>query len=843
MASAKMQNQAMGVFCNRIIGLCDTHWDLNALWQFRKDAQDALKFFNVSDHVELRSILDILNTCIANTELPDADKRKLLLLLSQEMQTHGVASKEESEHNTHNTHHISISTRIETPPKAFWRQWAELMPATSSNGSSTITESCTPEMMNMNVNSDSTALSTDGNLNNENNALHLRIYHLTEYNKLSLELDQLIEKQGMDLELLDSLEELIELLQALPANLILIDPVFFDQAEAINEALSVYRTKTTKKIAVVQITDAPANTTNANPFFDACINAKIGAGAIVAQIDQLLRFGKANQFRVLIVEDDRSQAMFAEGILRNAEITTKVLLDSEHLKQTIEEFIPDLILMDLHMPNVSGIELTEQIRKLDHFHNTPIVFLSGEMDEEKQVDALEAGGDDFLIKPIRPRRLIAAVQNRIKRHRAALNGTNQDTNHVSTGLINRSDFLEQLKLDILNTQKALMFIDINGYGLLKGKFGLTALENLLKEFSAFLVETCSPSPVARFGDGTFVLIYEGDCSESVLAAYAHKLRMRLMVKKFLVLGQTVELRLHIGICQFESANGNIDLLINVAEQTTRKSINKNTGIEIYKPQSRKELEKEVRLIGLLHEADKNNCLSHIYQPIVAVAGSEEKQFQTLLRLKDLNGEVITAAEFIPIAEKSNLIVALDRWSISKAIQTITEHENNKEEIKLFVNQSNLTLLYSEQLIWLKNLLKASQIPENSLVIEINHDDALMNQQSIQEFCKALIYDRVQFCLSRYNPRGDEPNLLEALPISYIKLARKLTSELANQNIKDEVKALVDKAHLLGLEVIGHSVEDAQTAATLWMNGIDYIQGNLVQSANNHLDFGFDQSVL
>lgn len=316
-----------------------------------------------------------------------------------------------------------------------------------------------------------------------------------------------------------------------------------------------------------------------------------------------------------------------------------------------------------------------------------------------------------------------------------------------------------------------------------------------------------------------------------------------MVQKFEVLAQTVELRLHIGICHFESANGNSDQLINVAEQTARKAINKNSGIEIFKPQSRKELEREERLITLLHDADKNNCLSHVYQPIVAVAGSEEKQFQTLLRMQDLNGDIIPAAEFIPIAEKTNLIVALDRWSINKAIQTITEHENNKEEIKLFVNQSNFTLLYSEQLTWLKNLLKASQIPENSLVIEINHDDALLNQQSIQEFCKALIYDRVQFCLSRYNPRNDEPKLLENLPISYVKLAHKLTLELANQSIKEEVKILVDKAHRLGLEVIGHSVEDAQTAATLWMNGIDYIQGNLVQSVNNHLEFGFDQSVL
>ena len=239
-----------------------------------------------------------------------------------------------------------------------------------------------------------------------NGAAHLRIYHLSNYNKLSVELDQLIEKEGMDLELLNSLEELVELLQALPANLVLIDSSFYEQKDAINVAVTNYRKQNSTEIAIVQIIDGQMTPDASNKFFDACVEASTGASAIVKQVNQLLRFGKADQFRVLIVEDDRSQAMFAEGILRNAEITTKVLLDSEHLLESIEEFMPDLILMDLHMPNASGIELTELIRNTDNFQNTPIVFLSGEIDEDKQLDALEAGGDDFLIKPIRPRRLI-----------------------------------------------------------------------------------------------------------------------------------------------------------------------------------------------------------------------------------------------------------------------------------------------------------------------------------------------------------------------------------------------------------------------------------------------------
>ena len=62
-------------------------------------------------------------------------------------------------------------------------------------------------------------------------------------------------------------------------------------------------------------------------------------------------------------------------------------------------------------------------------------------------------------------------------------------------------------------------------------------------------------------------------------------------------------------------------------------------------------------------------------------------------------------------------------------------------------------------------------------------------------------------------------------------------------MRDELRGAIDRAHRLGLQVIGPQVEDAQGAATLWMSGIDFIQGNLVQQALGELDFDFQHSVL
>lgn len=851
---ASRQNQVLGGLGQRIAGLCATHWDINAIWLLRDDLLAALAFLGDgatgADRRRIDGIMDILNQCIAQSRLPDAGQNEHLHLISDDMHQPAPAQampaavpiQQSEDENT-------PSARLETPPKAYWRQWSEdAPPAVTVKPKTAITpadQAAAPTGMSpMNEPTASQNAPESSPAAAEPNARHLRIYHLSDYNTLSIELDQMLEKQGYDVELLSSDAELKELLHALPADLILVDSGYESHAAAINAIIAENKKTGGRKLLAVQVSALSGEQTD--PAIDAVINPADGAAAITAKIDLLLQFGKSEQFRVLIVEDDRSQAMFAEGILRTADIGTKVLLSSENLLPTIDAFKPDLILMDLHLPNASGIELTELIRSSEQFQNTPIVFLSGEADEDIQMDALEAGGDDFLTKPIRPRRLIAAVQNRIKRHRALRTDASGAPLSApaagGNGLLHRADMLDLLRKEIGSPDRALLFIEMNGFNLLKDRLGLTVLEDLLKQFSALLVEACAPNPVARFGDGSFVTVYQGDCGDEALKAYAAKIRERLMARKFDALGKIIEARVQVGVCHFGHGQ-DTDQLINTAERSARSARSAPSGVSLFKPQSSAEAQREERIIELLSETGEDSRLAHVYQPIVAVAGSGEKQFQTLLRLLDDDGKLLPAAEFIPIAEKCNLVIALDRWSVAKAAAVIAQRNRVGDELKLFVSQSNLTLLEPGQTAWLKNLLKAEAIPENSLIIEINHDDALLNHQSIHDFCQALVYDGILFCLSRYNPRNDESNLLESLPISYVKLAPKFTADLGSQQVRDQVKMLVDRAHRRGVEVIGHSVEDAQTAATLWMSGIDFIQGNLVQSANDHLEFGFDQSVL
>ena len=82
-----------------------------------------------------------------------------------------------------------------------------------------------------------------------------------------------------------------------------------------------------------------------------------------------------------------------------------------------------------------------------------------------------------------------------------------------------------------------------------------------------------------------------------------------------------------------------------------------------------------------------------------------------------------------------------------------------------------------------------------------------------------------------------------MPLGFMRLAARYSSRLGEGAVRDEMRAAIERAHRLGLQVIGQQVEDPQAAATLWISGVDYIQGNLVQHAAGGLDFDFQNSVL
>ncbi|MBB5865168.1 EAL domain-containing response regulator [Xanthomonas sp. 3058] len=545
-------------------------------------------------------------------------------------------------------------------------------------------------------------------------------------------------------------------------------------------------------------------------------------------------------YRVLIVEDDRSQALFAQSVLHGAGMHAQVEMTAASVPQAIQDYHPDLILMDLHMPELDGIRLTTLIRQQPGQQLLPIVFLTGDPDPERQFEVLDSGADDFLTKPIRPRHLIAAVSNRIRRARQqALQQAGEPVSvrsNPETGLPTRSHVMELLADALKHTQSGgLFFIEIASALGLRERYGYAAYERLMSQAGHRLASAAHPYPLARLNDNSFLLLAV-DMPETGLEQHALEIRQRLSANAFPVREEeSVHVRCAIGLAPLSLGFDDTGSALEAVERTALQARLRSDGVQVYLAPSQAEQREQLRLV--------EGQLELAYQPIVAVAGGDTAQYQVLLRLRQSDGTLLSAGQVIPAAEAAGRIADLDQQVMDHALGLLHLYQHASPPLRLFVSQSPRTLARDAFADWLLQALAERGVAGQSLIVDLRLDDALIHAVTVQQFCAKLMPAGVQFCLSQFEP-GDEANaLLSQLPLSFVRMANRFADAHGNADIRDQLRSAINVAHQRGLLIIGQRIEDPQAAAAMWMSGVDFIQGNLVQTVGKELDFDFTNAVL
>lgn len=554
----------------------------------------------------------------------------------------------------------------------------------------------------------------------------------------------------------------------------------------------------------------------------------------------------SNPYRVLIVEDDRSQAMFAEAILRGAGMQAEVVAIPERMMEALERFVPDLVLMDLHMPGTSGTTLTTQIREHTQFSHTPVVFLTGDQDPERELEVLDKGGDDFILKPVRPRHLIAAVQNRIRRARA-LNDSLQNSGtldrHPVTGLHTRQALMQALSTQLSHRSPGgALLLELGNPSALRNRYGYAALDGLFNAAGTHLCSLLEPNAIAaRLSDNAFLVVVR-DVGRGALESFARRLRDGIGYHDFQVDGEPMRLRCTIGYASFEHVFTDTGAVLAATEDATREAHALPAGVAGYVPP---EIAASDSLIDELRAAlaPGGEGLYLAFQPVVAVAGGDEAQFQVLVRMHGADGSVRKAGDFLAAAQAAGLLAQLDRWVMERALALLQQRRAESRPVRLFVSQTPRSLGQDGFASWLQQTLERAGVDGPSLVIDIRQEDAVVHTVLLQQFCEQLVPAGVQFCLSQFRSTEDGNQLLQMLPLGYLRLSSEFAQQPLPQTMQDEMRTSIERAHRLGLQVIGQAVEDPQAAAALWVAGIDFIQGNLVQRPEQALDFDFQSAAL
>jgi diguanylate cyclase (GGDEF)-like protein len=176
----------------------------------------------------------------------------------------------------------------------------------------------------------------------------------------------------------------------------------------------------------------------------------------------------------------------------------------------LDEFSPEIIILDMYMPGCTGMEIARVIRQQDRFHSVPIIYLSGEEDVNKQLHAMSLGGDDFLTKPIEPKHLIATLHNRGRRARSMLALMIRDS---LTGLFNHTHTLHLLDQEISRAaQKAqplsFAMIDLDNFKKVNDTYGHPIGDRVLRSLSMFLKQRLRKTDhIGRYGGEEFAIIF------------------------------------------------------------------------------------------------------------------------------------------------------------------------------------------------------------------------------------------------------------------------------------------------------------------------------------------------
>ena len=547
-------------------------------------------------------------------------------------------------------------------------------------------------------------------------------------------------------------------------------------------------------------------------------------------------------YRVLIVEDDRSQALFAQSVLQGAGMQAEVQ-EPAGVIEAINRFHPDLILMDLHMPGLDGIHLTALIREQPGLQLLPIVFLTGDPDPERQFEALEGGADDFLSKPVRPRHLIAAVSNRIQRLRAqsreaaaAAAPAGAPRNNPETGLATRGWLLQQIDQALAAGEEGgLFFVEVAGALSLREHYGYASFERLMAEAGRRLAQIVAPAPLARLNDNSFLALSRG-ADKDGLAPTAAGIRTRLAMENFMIRDEErVQLRSAVGYAALSQGFTDAGSALEAIERSALQARLSSDGVAAYVPPSDHEEQERLALL--------EGQIELAYQPIVSVAGSDLAQYQVLMRLRQPDGTVLSAGQVIPAAEASGRIADLDQQVMEHALNLVAQRAEQGAPLRLFVSQSPRTLAREAFADWILQAISERNIDGSAVVIDIRLADALIHAVTLAEFCRRLMPVGVQFCLGQFEPGDEADALLTQMPLGYVRMAGRFAAAHQDNALRDQLRAVIEMAHRQNLQVIGQQIEDPQAAAAMWVAGIDFVQGNLVSSVGSDLDFDFQNAVL
>lgn len=553
---------------------------------------------------------------------------------------------------------------------------------------------------------------------------------------------------------------------------------------------------------------------------------------------------------ILLVDDEPSILNTLSRLIKKNGYHVLTATSGEEAIQLLNNEKAQIIISDQRMPNMSGAELLAYTKKT--YPDMIRMILSAYADFHAVKQAInEAGVYKFLVKPWDDESLLNDIreafknyeqQQKIKENELAL--THLMYRDRLTGLYNRFSFGHHLSFAILNASQhnlklALIVIEIDRFSEISNSLGFESADHLLQELVQRLSKLApDQNNIFRLGSNRFGIIYsdfkKSSLIEKFLAEISKTLHHPISLNE-----KAFYLTVSMGVSIYPEDTDSADLLRQYANLALEQS--KESGgntYQFYQKTLHKPVAEQFMLVAELHEALLKHQFLVFYQPLVSIQTGKIVGAEALLRWQHPIHHLIRPDLFLPLCEKTGLIVDIGEWVLREVCKQITQWNMlGYKDLCIAVNLSQRQFNHPGLLNLIENILNESGISPNNLELEITESMMMQNVDHNIALLKSLRNLGLKLALDDFGTGYSSLSYLKQFPFNILKIDKSFIQDIATA--KDStiiVTAIITMAKSLGLTLIAEGVETEAQLAILKEKQCDIMQGFLFSKPIPEVEF-------
>ena len=405
------------------------------------------------------------------------------------------------------------------------------------------------------------------------------------------------------------------------------------------------------------------------------------------------------------------------------------------------------------------------------------------------------------------------------------------THDELTGLPNRTLIRDRISQGLARarregSQLALMFLDLDRFKVINDGYGHPFGDHLLKAVARHLSGLVREGDtVARLGGDEFLVLLpdlrrSADAyvvAQKILDAFEHGVHVE---------GRNLHINTSIGVALFPQDGLDVDSLITNSDLAMYRSKEQGGGMyQFFNSEMSRETSRRVELETQLRGAIAANELELRYQPKVELATGRITGCEALLRWRSHTLGSIPAAQFIPVAEESGLIVPIGDWVLRAACQRAKSWQDAGLSMSVAVNISTRQFLRQDVVSWVLGALVSTGLDPRRLELELTESLIAQDPDKVASTMRELRGHGVKFSIDDFGTGYSSLSYLKRFPVDALKIDQSFVKNVGGGSDDEAISlAVISLAHNLRLRVIAEGVENARQRDFLQRHGCDEMQG-------------------